>query len=136
MASPIRRYGRAIHMLFIFSLSAIVHMAFYYPRKHQLIVRPYLFFYAGNAAACLAEREYKKRTGRKVCGVLGRIWTWTVLFVIAQPSMDVDLGSGWVGCMRHTFAHQPEYSPVVWLMWAFDLGPSPGEIYAKGAGRP
>lgn len=134
-ARPVRHFGRAAHMLAIFTISALMHIAFFYPRKHQLIVRPYLVFYYGNALACLAEREYKRRTGNKVGGAVGWIWTWTVLFLVAQPSMDVELGTGWAGCMRHTFAIQPEMSPVVWLVWAAGYGPSPAEIYAMRAGK-
>lgn len=100
----------------------------YYPRRHELIVFPYLRFYFASAIGCLAERQYKRFTGRRVEGIWGWVWTWTVLLVLGQETLDVELGSGWIGRMRHTFAQEPRISIACWVVHALKFAPSPIEL--------
>jgi hypothetical protein len=135
LSRPFASLPRALYILAIFTISALYHIIIYYAREHIVIAYPYLLFYLANGLACLAERQFRHVTGRRVRGVYGWIWTWSFLFLVGQPTVDSEFSTGWAGCLRDVFSKEPDKSMVVWLVHALGWGPSPAEILAAGAGR-
>ena len=128
LAKPFETVPRALYIMLIFFLSAIVHIVVFYPRKRDWAIYSQCVFYLGSGLACIAERGFKRVTGRRVKGFWGRIWTWTVLYAVSQPMVSYEYGIGWLGAIRGPLIEKPETSLVVlaahWAGW----GPSVGEI--------
>jgi len=87
-------------MILIFALSAAFHITIFYPIQHEFSIRPYAIFYLANGIGCALEREYYRRTGRKVGGWVGWIWTWSVLLISGVPVAEHEYSNGWAGVNR------------------------------------
>lgn len=133
MAQPFAWLPKPLYIMLIFTISALFHIILYYPRKYELIVYPYMLFYLANGIGCVAERAYRQVTGKRVGGLVGRIWTWTVLYLASQPMVASEFSTGWFGAMRAIFATQPQTSMVCWLVYALGWGPHPADILATKA---
>ena len=116
---------KALRIIYIFALSALLHSALYYPLSRRLDLTPYLIFFLGSAAGILLERAYYHATGRRVGGWAGRVWTWTFTAVVSWDLVEHEWSSGWAGDMRGELATSPESSAVEWAVYALGWGPRP-----------
>lgn len=125
MAAPFRFLPKTLHTISIFFFLAVIHIILYYPIKHELIIRPYIIFYVGNGIACALERHFLRRTGRKVGGLIGRIWTWSVLVLLIMPTADIQFSSGWLGMSRDILVRDRTTSMVEWIVYGLGYGKDP-----------
>lgn len=125
LASPFQRFGKAIHILAVFTISGLFHVAVFYAPAKRLVIYPYMIFYVGQGVGCIAERAFYRLTGRRVGGIAGWIWTWTFMYLTALPTVEHEYASGWVGVMRDVLSKKPEQSLVVWAVYALGWGPHP-----------
>lgn len=52
------------------------------------------------------------------------------LYLVSQPMVEHEYGSGWVGVVRDKWTNDPTVSIATWLVYAAGMGPSPTEIVA------
>lgn len=128
LAKPFESLPRPLYIVLVFFWSAAYHIVCYYPRRHRWVIYPHIHLFVGSGFACIAERAFRQVTGRRVCGRLGRIWTWTVLYMLIQPLVSYDYSSGWIGVWRGSLVKMPEVSPAVNTAYLLGLGPSASEI--------
>ncbi len=85
-------------MMAVFLISMLYHMAVYYPLTYptDLVgdLWPYALFYIGHGLGCVLEREYLKRTGKKVGGVKGWLIFWTAMTLLGMPTAARSTGPG------------------------------------------
>jgi len=86
LTSPITPHlPKPLSLLLIFTLSAIGHSFLSYPGSHDLAFIQWFIFFTGSGVACMAERQFYHFTGRKVRGGWGRVWTWSMMFLLSWP---------------------------------------------------
>jgi hypothetical protein len=124
MAKPFEALPRPLYLLSIFIISTIFHIVLFGARQHKWAIYPLTLFYAGTGVACLLERVFRQVTGRKVGGIIGRVWTWTVLYLLSQPMVTYEYGMGWMGAIRGPFTEEAQNSMVVWAAYRLGWGPS------------
>jgi hypothetical protein len=112
-------------MILIFALSAAFHITIFYPIQHEFSIRPYAIFYLANGIGCALEREYYRRTGRKVGGWVGWIWTWSVLLISGVPVAEHEYSNGWAGVNRGELGKDRSLSLVEWVVYWLDMGSHP-----------
>ena len=77
-----------------------------------------MVFFLVNGAGCIAERTFRRWTGRKVRGIGGWLWTWGLVLLVGQNWLATEYSTGWVGAQRSVFGAHPEFSAVVWGLHA------------------
>ncbi|ORY31802.1 hypothetical protein BCR39DRAFT_525445 [Naematelia encephala] len=118
-------FFRPLHMIVCFLLSMTFHIILYYPITRKLNLKPYLIFYMGQGLGCVIERAYYKRTGRRVGGVTGWIWTCAFVMLTAVPMVELEYSNGWAGTMRDSLARDRSLSPVEWIVYLLGWGKHP-----------
>lgn len=112
-------------------MSVLHHLITYWPLEHKVHAYPYLLFFLGNGLGCILERAYYKITGKKVHGILGAIWVWTVMYNLSQPIVSTEYSSGWVGEMRGPFSEDPWTSLVAVAVYKLGWGESPDVLKSR-----
>lgn len=112
----------------VFLVSALYHLALYYPIQQQLDFYPYLLFFGMSGFGAVLERQYLKTTGKVVGGVWGAVWLWTWLVVWSQPLVAYEYRTGMTGAMRADLATAKQGSLVLWVAYWMGYGPSPLDV--------
>ncbi|MBW0543467.1 hypothetical protein O181_083182 [Austropuccinia psidii MF-1] len=84
-----KRFITWAQILGAFFISALIHeFALWYATKPDFTFKTSIFFISQGLAVCL-ESTFKHTTGKKVGGLIGRIWTFTYLIYFAKPCVQV-----------------------------------------------
>ncbi|KAF9444336.1 hypothetical protein P691DRAFT_837665 [Macrolepiota fuliginosa MF-IS2] len=81
------RFGNLGMLLGTFVASGLFHECAMYSMNRGFDRTPVIFF-AAQGPILIGERVWKKVTGRKVGGWLGRLWVYVVVFILAQPMVN------------------------------------------------
>lgn len=105
--STVARFGSLGMLLGAFVASGLFHECTMYAMNRGFYYTPVIFF-ASQGPILIGERVWRKVTGRRVGGKLGRLWVYFVLFVLAQPMVNSWHRRGFGGGM----VLPPQLSPM------------------------
>lgn len=74
-----------------------------------------LIFFTLQAPVLIMERMWKRLTGRRVGGLMGRIWVYSILFIGAQP---MSMSSSYNSCSFYC-SHVPSHSQFMASSWTW-----------------
>jgi len=120
-AKPFSVFGKEVHYFAVFGMSALWHIAMYYPLARKVSFWPPCCMFLGQAFGILFERYLFKRHGIRVGGWWGRIWGFTWFSIVAIPMTIQHHEWGWPGMMPRDYTLQPSFSGVEWLLYAVGL---------------
>jgi hypothetical protein len=77
------------------------------------------------------ERQFYHRTGRRVGGWAGRLWTWSWLLLCGYSITRGVAESGFLGGVRRSFEEDRAASPVEWVLYAAGVRPHPSSPLSR-----
>lgn len=135
VASPFKS-TKSVYIMVVFLWSMMYHISVYYPLTHPTnLLRefwPYILFYVGHGLGCVLEREYYKRTGKKMGGWTGWCIFWGTMLLLGMPTAAREYGIGWGGRLRSELGG-PQASLAAWVAYALGYGPHPASFASARA---
>ena len=110
-------FSRPLRTLGVFVCSGIFHGILEWGGLRESSAIEVLYFYTACGAVCILEDGFTKVTGRKVGGMWGRVWFWTVRLVVGWRWTWYMWTHGWAAHQNtYTLGH-PGSTILDWVLY-------------------